>query len=101
MERLKVNEYLGSWHKGLPLAIKESFTDEDGLKVVAEQTFIGSELSKKCPVHEVSQRDVVERSKIDKAIAEIEELKMYFVYSHEDLISKKKVIEIIKRNIRE
>lgn len=74
MERLKVNEYLGSWHKDLPLAIKESFTDEDGLKVVAEQTFIGSELSKKCPVHEVSSRDVVERSKIDKAINKIEDL---------------------------
>ncbi len=46
MERLKENEYRGSWYNGLPLAIKENFTDEDGLKVVAEQTFICSELSK-------------------------------------------------------
>ena len=41
--------------------------------------------------------DVIERSKIDKAIEEIENLTVYF----STLIDGKEVLEILKRNIEE
>lgn len=75
IERLKKNEYLKGWHDALTSALKESYSisTEDGtFRVIQEETITGLGLSKDCPIHEIEPIDVIERSKIDKAIVEIE-----------------------------